>query len=890
MPFAGYKDFADCTSRNRDKGDPDAYCGAIKRDTEDKAMNEVVDHGGMMATVGKATAAALSLATAIFRAGHQPPTSWSGRHANRDKTYLAPGEEPPEGVDVKQGKRGGRYYVGPKRGPGTEHPSPAGGGEDETHGPARGKTPVNLPDARDVMDQVWDHFGPQSIAMAGHAALVQEIKRRDPGLSNDEVMRAADSLANMARTHVEGHREEGEDMGPEEEVGGPAMEEPEEPDAEAEDPNELEEEVGELTNQLTDIRDKLKDMASMYPSLQATIEAYIIPGFDDLIGEGPNRNPYNQSLTGLVESLRERQEEKRQSEDEERYRSETPESRRRLSMSVAKAGAEALSLAAGNQAAADSLHGGNGPPPRGKRKPGDSEYERPYGPGVGRRGREPKQEPSTPADEGNIAGRREAQGRLTGDEGRGRAGGHDPGDAKNTRTRRARGGPDERARERANDPHPEDMKGGRTYLAPGEQPPPGVDIKQGERGGRYYEGGKRGGGKPQPAPSQKPPVKNYGEGGPAFTHAPTDPRQAGGKPQQGPQGGKEPWSDFEPDTSSFSTAAIKFVKDSIAAGRGLDEIHAQLHEAGMSPQEAHELVGMGLKGAKQTPGEYDQGKRQDAKPQGAGKPKPFNRELARRTKFFVDDIVGRLDDRDMLDEYDTGMIVDEVMNEVESQAGAKTLSQDEYVAAGRYAEKLVRARTGDPDDDPWEPSTGDEQPQEYGQPPKPKFKNAPGSRFSEHGDAPDGRHVSEFEDEDLNPAELWQKVAGLTEDHDDEGARRTAGNMVGKLAAELDAANRVSADHVEVLARKLASAYQGVPKEYIDAALKRVQSGKGQAGGNREAVRRYENTRPEGAPAGGGYAIAYDPRTKRHKVIQHPKGEMTREEAQQDMKARRRQR
>lgn len=37
MPFAGYKDFADCTSKNQDKGDPDAYCGSIKHKVEDKA-------------------------------------------------------------------------------------------------------------------------------------------------------------------------------------------------------------------------------------------------------------------------------------------------------------------------------------------------------------------------------------------------------------------------------------------------------------------------------------------------------------------------------------------------------------------------------------------------------------------------------------------------------------------------------------------------------------------------------------------------------------------------------------------------------------------------------------------------------------------------------------
>jgi tryptophanyl-tRNA synthetase len=36
MPFANYSDFDDCTSANSDKRDPEAYCGAIKHEVEDK--------------------------------------------------------------------------------------------------------------------------------------------------------------------------------------------------------------------------------------------------------------------------------------------------------------------------------------------------------------------------------------------------------------------------------------------------------------------------------------------------------------------------------------------------------------------------------------------------------------------------------------------------------------------------------------------------------------------------------------------------------------------------------------------------------------------------------------------------------------------------------------
>lgn len=41
MPFAGYRDFEDCKSKNRDKNDPDAYCGSIKHQVEDKAMDHL---------------------------------------------------------------------------------------------------------------------------------------------------------------------------------------------------------------------------------------------------------------------------------------------------------------------------------------------------------------------------------------------------------------------------------------------------------------------------------------------------------------------------------------------------------------------------------------------------------------------------------------------------------------------------------------------------------------------------------------------------------------------------------------------------------------------------------------------------------------------------------
>ena len=34
MPFAGYKDWEDCIRKNRNKGNPEAYCGSIKHQVE----------------------------------------------------------------------------------------------------------------------------------------------------------------------------------------------------------------------------------------------------------------------------------------------------------------------------------------------------------------------------------------------------------------------------------------------------------------------------------------------------------------------------------------------------------------------------------------------------------------------------------------------------------------------------------------------------------------------------------------------------------------------------------------------------------------------------------------------------------------------------------------
>jgi hypothetical protein len=174
VPFAGYENFDDCVSRNRDKGDPDAYCGSIKHKVEDKAMNEVIDQGAMKSRLSRAitrlTAGALSLATLVkagpsrrqlsprgakrvqgdptgrgsakgsppanpatppthapkrgegrgnlLPAGSQNPGRPQGGGGSTERTYLKPGEQPPPGVNVQQRRKqgqqsGSRTYLAP---------------------------------------------------------------------------------------------------------------------------------------------------------------------------------------------------------------------------------------------------------------------------------------------------------------------------------------------------------------------------------------------------------------------------------------------------------------------------------------------------------------------------------------------------------------------------------------------------------------------------------------------------------------------------------------------------------------------------------------------------------------------------------------------------------
>lgn len=64
MPFAGYADFDECVRQNQEADDPDAYCGHIKHQTEDK-MQKTIDSASYL---HQAVRAAIS----VVAKGHDP--------------------------------------------------------------------------------------------------------------------------------------------------------------------------------------------------------------------------------------------------------------------------------------------------------------------------------------------------------------------------------------------------------------------------------------------------------------------------------------------------------------------------------------------------------------------------------------------------------------------------------------------------------------------------------------------------------------------------------------------------------------------------------------------------------------------------------------------------
>jgi hypothetical protein len=121
-PFANYKDFADCVSKNSDKDDPNAYCGKIKHETEDKssskegkAMNSyyLVDKETGTPVAGPFKTAEIAESVGTVNSRVQPVDDPNGHIAARvsPRVYAASrklaGEVPPQFKDQQKGDSGG---------------------------------------------------------------------------------------------------------------------------------------------------------------------------------------------------------------------------------------------------------------------------------------------------------------------------------------------------------------------------------------------------------------------------------------------------------------------------------------------------------------------------------------------------------------------------------------------------------------------------------------------------------------------------------------------------------------------------------------------------------------------------------------------------------------
>jgi len=67
-PFASYKDFADCVAKNKDKDDPEAYCGSIKAKVETVSLAEAAQIEKLTKTVEQKDKRIEELETAVSTA------------------------------------------------------------------------------------------------------------------------------------------------------------------------------------------------------------------------------------------------------------------------------------------------------------------------------------------------------------------------------------------------------------------------------------------------------------------------------------------------------------------------------------------------------------------------------------------------------------------------------------------------------------------------------------------------------------------------------------------------------------------------------------------------------------------------------------------------------
>jgi hypothetical protein len=80
------------------------------------------------------------------------------------------------------------------------------------------------------------------------------------------------------------------------------------------------------------------------------------------------------------------------------------------------------------------------------------------------------------------------------------------------------------------------------------------------------------------------------------------------------------------------------------------------------------------------------------------------------------------------------------------------------------------------------------------------------TRFNKYGDSADGRHVSEFENDDLTTDELWQKLSAANESGEDE-IEESCRNEIAKRIKQLSRLPR--GGHAQEARQMAARAHHG---------------------------------------------------------------------------------
>jgi hypothetical protein len=337
---------------------------------------------------------------------------------------------------------------------------------------------------------------------------------------------------------------------------------------------------------------------------------------------------------------------------------------------------------------------------------------------------------------------------------------------------------------------------GRTYLAPGEDAPEGVNVEQGPRGGRYYEGGEEGGIEPEglewrnlhrTGDTVQAEVKVRGvEGESLMVH---QEKRPAGRRYWGMGAETSGWSAGRPGSWHTGMTNIKTAKEMVKAAPLIQEA-VNKHPGANSVRVRVEQQENGLLKVS----EYDRNKwtelvgsqaKPGAEPTQEGGGSPLSSE--------VHDLAVKLGRH----AAEAGWTREEALQWAQGVAVDNRVKASDVmaVAAKEWARASTEAR---------------------------KPAKAP-TRFNQRGQSDHG-NVTEFDDEELEPFELMQKINEI-----DDPAVVAASEkvMVDKLAEEIYIGAHASGSF-QSAARKVEQKYGrfGMPDEYLDAAADQARKRK----------------------------------------------------------------